>query len=253
MRFMMLMIPKGYENAPPGTVPEVDRVAAMMKFNEELKRAGVLISLDGLHPVSMGARVAFSGGKANVVDGPFIETKEVLGGYWMIRVQSKQEAIEWAKRCPAADNEVIELRQVQELEDFPQNVRDAAASLPALQGNGRYVDGYVLPVPKDNVEAYRRMAADAGKVWREHGALQFVECVADDVKPGQLTSFPQSVKLEPDETVVFSYIVYQCREDRDRINGQVMQDPRITAMDPKTMPFDAKRMFWGGFQVLVEA
>jgi uncharacterized protein YbaA (DUF1428 family) len=115
-----------------------------------------------------------------------------------------------------------------------------------------YVDGFVLPVPKANIEAYRRIAEDAGKVWREYGALDYVECVADDVKPGEITSFPQSVKLEPDETVVFAWIVYESREHRDRVNEQVMKDPRMTGMDPKSMPFDGKRMFWGGFKVLVQ-
>src|SRR5512134_3826217 len=123
MRFMMLMIPKGYETAKPGTVPtDVDRVAAMMKYNEDLKKAGVLLALDGLHPVSAGARVTFAGGRPTVVDGPFVETKEVLGGYWIIDVKSKQEAIDWAKRCPATENETIEIRQVQELDDFPADV-----------------------------------------------------------------------------------------------------------------------------------
>jgi uncharacterized protein YbaA (DUF1428 family) len=117
---------------------------------------------------------------------------------------------------------------------------------------GKYVDGFVAPVPKANLEAYRRMAEDAGKVWREHGALEFIECVADDVKPGKLTSFPQSVKLEPDETVVFAWIVYESREHRDRVNEQVMKDPRIAGTDPKSRPFDGKRMIWGGFEVLVE-
>ena len=117
---------------------------------------------------------------------------------------------------------------------------------------GKYVDGFVLPVPKANLEAYRRMAREAGEVWREHGALEYVECVADDVKPGQLTSFPQSVKLEPDETVVFAWIVYESRAHRDRVNEQVMKDPRIANVDPKSMPFDGKRMIWGGFEVLVE-
>lgn len=117
---------------------------------------------------------------------------------------------------------------------------------------GKYVDGFVLPVPKKNVEAYRRMAADAGKVWREYGALAFVECIADDVEPGKLTSFPQSVRLEEDETVVFSWIVYESRAERDRINAQVMKDPRIAGMDPESMPFDGRRMFWGGFEILVD-
>ncbi|MFA5940906.1 MAG: DUF1428 domain-containing protein [Sinimarinibacterium sp.] len=114
-----------------------------------------------------------------------------------------------------------------------------------------YVDGFVVPVPKDKVDAYRRMARKAGKIWREHGALEFRECVADDVKPGKWTSFPQAVKLKPGEVVMFSWIVYKSRKDRDRINAKVMADPRLK-MDPKTMPFDGKRMFWGGFKPIVE-
>ena len=118
----------------------------------------------------------------------------------------------------------------------------------------RYVDGFVLPVPKKRLQAYRRMARKAGKVWREHGALEFRECVADDVKPGKRTSFPQSVKLKRGETVFFSYIVYKSRAHRDRVNAKVMKDPRITGMgDVKDMPFDAKRMIYGGFKVLVDA
>src|SRR5262245_15576003 len=107
MRFMMLMIPKGYENAQPGTMPPTDAVAKMMRYNESLQKAGVLLALDGLHPRSMGARVAFAGGKPTVTDGPFVETNEVLGGYWMINVGSKDEAIAWAAKCPASDNETI--------------------------------------------------------------------------------------------------------------------------------------------------
>jgi uncharacterized protein YbaA (DUF1428 family) len=118
---------------------------------------------------------------------------------------------------------------------------------------GNYVDGFVVPVPKASLDAYRRMAEDAGKVWREYGALSFTECVADDVKPGEVTSFQQSVKLEPDETVMFAWITYKSREHRDRVNEQVMKDPRMAGIDPKTMPFDGKRMIWGGFKVLVEA
>jgi hypothetical protein len=130
---MMLMIPKGYEKAVPGAMPDAKAVAAMMKYNESLQNAGVLLGLDGLHPLSMGARVSFSGGKPKVTDGPFIETKEVLGGYWMIQVKSKQEAVEWASRCPASDNEVIEIRQVQEFADFPADVQKAAAKFPEMQ------------------------------------------------------------------------------------------------------------------------
>jgi uncharacterized protein YbaA (DUF1428 family) len=116
-----------------------------------------------------------------------------------------------------------------------------------------YVDGFVVPVPQRNLAAYRRMARKAGKVWIEHGALQYWETVADDVKPGKVTSFPQAVKLEPDEIVVFSWIVYTSRKARDRVNAKVMKDPRLAAMmDPKALPFDGKRMFWGGFKGLVE-
>jgi len=116
-----------------------------------------------------------------------------------------------------------------------------------------YVDGFVIPVPTKNVAAYRRMANKAGKVWKEYGALQIVESVADDVKPGKVTSFPQSVKLKKNETVVFSFIVFKSRKDRDRINAKVMADPRLAKMmNPKAMPFDGKRMFWGGFKSIVE-
>src|SRR5438132_4523420 len=119
MRFMMLMIPKGYESAVPGAMPDAAHVAAMMKYNESLQKAGVLLALDGLPPPSMGARVSFAGGKPKVTDGPFAEAKEVVGGYWMIQVKSKEEAVEWATRCPGGENEVIELRQVMEFTDFP--------------------------------------------------------------------------------------------------------------------------------------
>jgi len=137
MRFMMLMLPKGYEKAAPGTMPDANAVAAMMKYNEALKEAGVLITLDGLHPPSMGARVSFSGGKPVVTDGPFIETKEVLGGYWMIDVASREEAIAWATRCPASDNEIIEIRQVQEMADFPADIQEIVEGFPELQRKSR--------------------------------------------------------------------------------------------------------------------
>ena len=133
MRFMMLVIPKGYESAPQDALPSADAVAKMMKYNEALAKAGVLLSLDGLVPPSAGARVSFSGGKPKVTDGPFAEAKECVGGYWMIQVKSKEEAIEWAKRCPGSDNEVIEIRQVQEMADFPPDVQQAAAGFAEMQ------------------------------------------------------------------------------------------------------------------------
>ncbi|MDM0007068.1 DUF1428 domain-containing protein [Variovorax sp. J22G73] len=116
----------------------------------------------------------------------------------------------------------------------------------------RYVDGFIVAVPTANVEAYRKLARKAGKVWMEYGALEYVECIADDVKPGKLTSFPQSVKQKADETVAFSWITYKSRKHRDTVNAKVMADPRIASMDPKTMPFDAKRMIFGGFKSIVE-
>jgi hypothetical protein len=139
MRFMMLMIPKGYETAKPGTVPDAKAVAAMMKYNEALQKAGVLLALDGLHPPSAGARVSFAGGKPKVTDGPFTEAKEVVGGYWMIQVKSKEEAVEWASRCPGSDNEIIEVRQVQEMADFPADVQEAAAGFTELGKSARKV------------------------------------------------------------------------------------------------------------------
>jgi hypothetical protein len=137
MRFMMLMMPKGYDKAVPGTMPDAKAVAAMMKYNESLQKAGVLLALDGLHPPSMGARVSFSGGKPKVTDGPFTEAKEVVGGYWMIQVKSREEAIEWASRCPGSDNEVIEVRQVMEFAEFPADVQEAAAGFSEMQSQSR--------------------------------------------------------------------------------------------------------------------
>lgn len=134
MRFMMLMIPRGYEKAEPGAMPAAEAVAAMMKYNKALQDAGVLLSLDGLHPPSMGARVTFSGGKPTVIHAPFPGVNETLGGYWMIQVKSKEEAIEWASRCPASDNEIIEVRQVQDISDFPPDVQKAAAGFTEMQG-----------------------------------------------------------------------------------------------------------------------
>ena len=133
MRFMMLMIPKGYEKAAPGTIPDAKAVGAMMKYNEELQKAGVLLALEGLHPPSMGARVSFAGGKPQVTDGPFAEATEVLGGFWMIQVKSKEEAIQWASRCPASANETIEIRQIQEMTDFPAEIQQAAEGFTEMQ------------------------------------------------------------------------------------------------------------------------
>jgi hypothetical protein len=135
MRFMMLMIPLGYETAPPDVQLDPERMAAMMRYNEALKDAGILITLDGLHPPSMGARVSFATGKPVVTDGPFTESKEVLGGYWMIDVASREEAIAWAKKCPGSQNEIIEIRRVHEMSDFSEELQQVAAGFTELQGN----------------------------------------------------------------------------------------------------------------------
>jgi hypothetical protein len=135
MRFMLLMIPKGYENAKPGAMPDAKAVEAMVEYNESLRKAGVLVTLDGLHPPSMGVRVTFSGGKPRVIDGPFEGAKETLGGFWIIQVNSKKEAIEWAMRCPASDNETIEVRQIQEFSEFPDDVQAAACGFTELQAH----------------------------------------------------------------------------------------------------------------------
>lgn len=115
-----------------------------------------------------------------------------------------------------------------------------------------YVDGFVLPVPKANLAAYRRLARKMGNIWKEYGALEYVECVADDVRPGKLTSFPQSVKLKPDEVVVFSWISYRSRAHRDRVMAKVLADPRLSGMSPASMPFDGKRMIFGGFKPMLK-
>jgi len=137
MRFMMLVIPKGYEQAKPGTMPDPKLVEKMMKYNESLQKAGVLLALDGLHPPSMGARVSFSNGKPTIKDGPFAEAKEILGGYWMIQVKSKAEALEWASRAPMGDNEIIEVRQVQEFADFPPETQSKMEGFQEMQGSAK--------------------------------------------------------------------------------------------------------------------
>jgi len=158
MRFMMLMIPKGYESAKPGTMPDAKHVEEMMKYNDSLQKAGILVSMDGLHPPSMGARVSFNGGKGKVTDGPFPETKEVLGGYWIINVKSKAEAVEWASRCPAWGNEVIEVRQVQEMSDFPEDIKQEVEKYPDLQKKETPKQNPVrwFEIPTKNIERARK-------------------------------------------------------------------------------------------------
>ncbi len=137
MRFMMLMIPRGYEAMAPDTQPPADRVGEMMKFNQAMQDAGILLYCEGLHPPSAGKRVSFAAGKPTVTDGPFTETKECLGGFWMLQVKSQDEAVSWARRCPASDNEVIEIRRVQEIEDFNEDIKKHIDGFDTMQGTGR--------------------------------------------------------------------------------------------------------------------
>jgi hypothetical protein len=132
MRFMMIVIPKGYESAAPDAVPSSEGCLRMMEYNKSLQKAGVLLALEGLFPPSAGTRISFSGGKATVTDGPFAEAKEIVGGYWIIQVRSREEAIEWAKRAPMANNEIIEVRQVYEMSDLPEEVQKAAEGFEDL-------------------------------------------------------------------------------------------------------------------------
>jgi hypothetical protein len=132
MRFMMIVIPKGYESAAPDAAPTAEAVAKMMEYNKSLQKAGVLLALDGLLPPSAGARISYSDGKPTVTDGPFAEVKEVIGGYWIIQVRSREEAIEWAKRAPMSNNEIIEVRQIHEMSDFPDDVQQAAKGFENL-------------------------------------------------------------------------------------------------------------------------
>jgi len=134
MRFMMIVIPKGYENAAPDAVPSAEAVAKMMEYNKRLKEAGALLSLDGLFPPSTGARISFADGKATVRDGPFPEVTEVIGGYWTIQARSREEAIDWARQAPMSNNDIIEVRQIHEMSDFPEDVRQAADGFQQLQG-----------------------------------------------------------------------------------------------------------------------
>ena len=132
MRFMMMVMPRGYESSAPDAVPSAEALAKMMEYNKSLQQAGVLLALDGLLPPSTGARISFSDGKATVTDGPFVEAKEVIGGYWIIQVRSREEAIEWARRAPMANNEIIEVRQIYEISDFPEDVQKAAEGFEDL-------------------------------------------------------------------------------------------------------------------------
>jgi uncharacterized protein YbaA (DUF1428 family) len=152
------------------------------------------------------------------------------------------------KAIPASNQNLNEKARRCQTEEGPRQINQSRR-----RKMSKYVDGFIVPVPKKNLQVYRRMAQKAGKVWREHGALAYVESVADDVKVGKVTSFPRSVKCKPTETVIFSWIVYKSRAHRDSVLKKVMADPRLASMmDPKAMPFDAKRMIYGGFKFIVD-
>jgi quercetin dioxygenase-like cupin family protein len=179
MRFMMLMIPKGYETAAPGTMPDAKAVEAMMEYNKALQEAGVLLALDGLHPPSMGARVSFKDGKPLVTDGPFAEAKEVLGGYWMIQVASKEEAIQWAMGCPASDNEMIEIRQVQEFEDFPDDIKEAAQGFCEIQSKAGQLLNSTPKQKDDNDDLLQWHFGDANSMeWQVLETGQMLKLIA---------------------------------------------------------------------------
>lgn len=217
MRFMLLMLPKGYESADPGTMPDAKAVEAMMKYNELLQQAGVLITLDGLHPPSAGARVSFNGGKPQVTEGMAPDVKEVLGGYWMIQVNSKEEAIEWAARCPASANETIEIRQVQEFEDFPEDVQQVVDRFPEVSS--------AVTAPGNHAtseDQIRQMIADQQRAICAKDVNQLMSRYADeivifDVKPpfqvkGReavrqlweegLPCFPDSLEMETRDLII---------------------------------------------------
>ena len=194
MRFMLLMIPKGYENAAPGAMPDAKAVEAMMQYNESLQQAGVLLSLEGLHPPSMGARVTFNGSEPKITEGAASNGKEVLGGYWMIQVNSKEEAIEWASRCPAASNETIEVRQVQEFEDFPEDVQQAAAEFTES-----FSDSTTINPSTPHEAEIRQLIADqqraiSSKDLEKIMSLYAADSVIFDVKPPLQTKGKQAIR-----------------------------------------------------------
>lgn len=244
MRFMMLMIPKGYEKAAPGTSPDAKAVAAMMKYNEDLQKAGVLVGLDGLHPPSMGARVSFADGRPKVTDGPFAEAKEVLGGYWMIRVKSKEEAVEWAKRCPASENETIEVRQVQEMEDFPADVQEAAKGFEEMQGVGHRTKIFVnLPVKdlKRSVEFFTKLGYTFNPQFTDENATCMI--VGEDIFVMLLiekyfkTFTPKAIADAKRSTEALVAVSVKSREEVDRIVNTALAAGAGRHSEPKDHGF----------------
>lgn len=204
MRFMLLMIPQGYESAAPGAMPDAKAVEAMMKYNEALQQAGVLIALEGLHPPSMGARVTFNGETPAVTEGISPDVKEVLGGYWMIQVNSKEEAIEWASRCPASNNETIEIRQVQEFEDFPQDVQEAAADFAESFANPTTAGD----IPTTQAAQIRQLVADQQRAICAKDIGQIMsryatEAVIFDVKPPFQTKGKDAIRRLWEESLPY--------------------------------------------------
>ena len=254
MRFMMLMIPKGYEKAAPGTAPDAKAVEAMMKYNEELQKAGVLVGLDGLHPPSMGARVSFVGGRPTVTDGPFAEAKEVLGGYWMIRVTSKQEAIDWAKRCPASENETIELRQVQEMEDFPADVQQAAKGFDEMQAQAAHRTKIFVNLPvkdlKRSVEFFTKLGYTFNAQFTDENATCMI--VGEDIFVMLLveeyfkTFTPKAIVDAKRSTEALVALSLKSRQEVDRIVNTALAAGAGRHSKPKDHGF----MYQWGFEDL---
>jgi predicted lactoylglutathione lyase len=254
MRFMMLMIPKGYENAAPGTAPDAKAVEAMMKYNEELQKAGILVGLDGLHPPSMGARVSFAGGKPIVTDGPFAEAKEVLGGYWMIRVKSKEEAIEWAKRCPGSANETIELRQVQEMEDFPEDVKQAASGFDEMQKKAAHRSKMFVNLPVSDLEKSKAFFGKLGYTFNPQFTDENAACmvISEDIYTMLLMekyfkSFtPKAIADAKSSTESITALSVASREEVDRIVNTAFSAGGRRYTEPKDHGF----MYQWGFEDL---
>jgi predicted lactoylglutathione lyase len=254
MRFMMLMIPKGYETAEPGAMPSAEAVAAMMKYNEELQKAGVLVTLDGLHPPSMGSRVSFAGGKPQVTDGPFAESKEVLGGYWMIRVNSKEEAVEWAKRCPGSNNEVIEIRQVQEMSDFPADVQQAATGFSEMQTQAAHRPKIFVNLPVKNLDKSVAFFTKLGYKFNPQFTDENATCmiIGDDIYAMLLvekffkTFTPKQLVDAKSSTEAITALSVESREAVDKIVNKALAAGARRYVEPKDHGF----MYQWGFEDL---
>jgi predicted lactoylglutathione lyase len=251
---MMLMIPKGYETAAPGTMPSAEAVAAMMKYNEELQKAGVLISLDGLHPPSTGARISFAAGKPTVTDGPFAEAKEVLGGYWMIRVNSREEAIEWAKRCPGSINETIEVRQVQEMSDFTPEVQKAAAGFEEMQAQAAHRSKIFVNLPVKHLDKAKKFFAELGYTFNPQFTDENAACmiISDDIYAMLLvdkyfkTFTPKEVVDAKAGTEAITALSLASRAEVDRIVNKALAAGARRYAEPKDHGF----MYQWGFEDL---